>query len=680
MSHKVIVAHPGRQHSFRTAAALKNNNMLACYVTTIYDHNSSLLMKALKKILPRDASERAAGRKCSELQDSDVHCFCEISGLLEILLSRIDKKRIVYRWWHNHTADRFGKKVASLAIKEKVDAVIMYDTTALKCFEILEEQAPNIVRILDCSAANRLYMKTVYENDMDISPEHKGRLLKERGHLFNKKYCLGLKREIDATEVFLAPSNFVKDSLTYSGVKEDKIVVCPYGANFKPEKAIEKNRGEGPLELVYVGNVTAMKGVHYLFKAVDMLGEKVHLTVVGAYDNSDHWLDPYIKTYDFVGRVPHEKVRDYLKKADVFVFPSLGEGLSLSVLEAMSYGLPCIVSENSGANDAILNGINGFIVKPQSINEIQKRILWCCENREKLVQMGVEAQKTSVNYSWGNYEKRLSGIIDDCLANKKKESGLTIYSYKELEIVHELELKALREIIRICDLLNIDYFLIDGAAIGAVRHHGFIPWDDDIDVGMLREDYRRFLKEAPKLLSKQYYLQTPYDGNKNPYFYSKLRINGTEFVEYCNRKLDIHHGVYVDICPFDEVPDNEKSNKKQFNRSQLLIRLFVLRQSPELSRAPNTAKRRALARVRFILHHLMRLVPYHTLSAAIENETTKYNGSEQSAYAFLHYPKRNTDYMLKKELMPLQECEFENLKVKIPFNSDAYLRGIMGNI
>ncbi len=257
--------------------------------------------------------------------------------------------------------------------------------------------------------------------------------------------------------------------------------------------------------------------------------------------------------------------------------------------------------------------------------------------------------------------------------------GLTIYSDDELKRIQHMELEALREMIRVCDALDIEYFLIDGAALGAVRHQGFIPWDDDIDVGMTRENYRRFLSEAPAILSEQYFLQTPYQGKDNPYFYSKLRINGTKFVEYCNRKLNIHQGVYIDICPFDEVPDNERLNQKQFRRCQLLIHLFVLRQSPDLSAAPITVKRRALSVLRKCLHAVIQIVPYKCIAKALEKETTRYNETGQCAFAFLHYPIRKTDYVLKSELYELRKVKFEDLLVNIPHNYDAYLRRHYGN-
>lgn len=82
---------------------------------------------------------------------------------------------------------------------------------------------------------------------------------------------------------------------------------------------------------------------------------------------------------------------------------------------------------------------------------------------------------------------------------------LTIYTEEELKKIQKLETDALKIIIDICEKLEIEYFLIGGTALGAIRHNGFIPWDDDIDIGMTRNNYIRFLKEAPKYLPKGYF-------------------------------------------------------------------------------------------------------------------------------------------------------------------------------
>lgn len=248
-----------------------------------------------------------------------------------------------------------------------------------------------------------------------------------------------------------------------------------------------------------------------------------------------------------------------------------------------------------------------------------------------------------------------------------------VYNKQELIKIQRLELDVLKTIMDICAKVNIECFLIGGTALGSVRHKGFIPWDDDIDVGMTRENYKRFLNEAEKLLPNKYYLQTPYKGDNCPYFYSKLRLNGTEFVEYCNRNAEINHGIYVDIFPFDEVPDDERLNLKQFKKIQRLISIFALRQISDVSVYPVRIFEKLRCGIRHVLHKVIRIIPYKFLINKMEKEFTRYNGTRQSAIACLNFPIRKTEYIKVKELKPLKICTFENITVKIPNEFDAYL-------
>ena len=232
---------------------------------------------------------------------------------------------------------------------------------------------------------------------------------------------------------------------------------------------------------------------------------------------------------------------------------------------------------------------------------------------------------------------------------------LTIYTEEELKKIQELETDALKIIIDICEKLEIEYFLIGGTALGAIRHNGFIPWDDDIDISMTRDNYIRFLKEAPKYLPKGYFLQTPYNEKNNPYYYSKLRIDGTSFIEYCNHKIKMHHGVYVDIFPYDEVPDDEKDNLKQFDNVQKLIRLYSLRQSPDISMKPSTVSQHLKSVIRKVAHYIAYLIPHDYLCKKLEEEITRYNGTGQGAMACLNFPKRKTEYIKTVDLYPLRK-------------------------
>lgn len=133
-----------------------------------------------------------------------------------------------------------------------------------------------------------------------------------------------------------------------------------------------------------------------------------------------------------------------------------------------------------------------------------------------------------------------------------------------LEMLHRLD--------EVCRKYDIDYTLFAGTALGAVRHSGFVPWDDDLDVIMTRENYNRFLSVAKgEIDSERYYLQCEYSDHW-PMFFTKLRKNNTAYMEkYHPRDRLMHQGVYIDIFPCDNLSDSKFVRKLQFLASKVVI-------------------------------------------------------------------------------------------------------------
>ena len=247
------------------------------------------------------------------------------------------------------------------------------------------------------------------------------------------------------------------------------------------------------------------------------------------------------------------------------------------------------------------------------------------------------------------------------------------YSADELDMIQKLELKILKEIIRICKKENIEYFLIGGSALGAIRHGGFIPWDDDIDVGMTRENYDNFLRVAEQYLGEEFYLQSPSSDRRSPYSYSKLMLKGTLFLEYAQRNLKTQSGIYVDIFPFDEVPDNESENERQFKAVQFYKKLYVMRMLPTVSKAPENLIQGLKAILRRCIHYSLKLIPKSLILKKIDQFSRLYNGTNQSAFACLDFPVRNVEYVLKTTLYPLVEHKFEEIIILLPGDFHQYL-------
>ena len=254
------------------------------------------------------------------------------------------------------------------------------------------------------------------------------------------------------------------------------------------------------------------------------------------------------------------------------------------------------------------------------------------------------------------------------------------YTQEELKNIQKIEVNILSDVILVCEQLNITYFIVAGTAIGTIRHNGFIPWDDDIDIGMTREDYDLFIKSAPDLLPKKYYLQTPYSRDAVcPYTFSKVRLNGTKFIEYRNRTQKMNQGIYIDVFPFDEVPDDEKENKKQFKNVRFWKNLYYYRTTPDIDVPPENIKSKLKAIFRRVFYYCLFFINPQYIIRKADEYSKLYNGKNQSALSSLDYPKRNIMYIKKDELYPLRLHKFEDIDVYIPFKCEEYLTNQYGD-
>lgn len=137
------------------------------------------------------------------------------------------------------------------------------------------------------------------------------------------------------------------------------------------------------------------------------------------------------------------------------------------------------------------------------------------------------------------------------------------------------ELEILKFVDKFCQTQDIPYFLSAGTLLGAIRHKGFIPWDDDIDLGMTRENYERFVKLIPEALENtEYMLQTYQTDAGYPLPFLKIINLNTTLVENNAKNGNAKNGVFIDIFPFDIVPDNKFLRWVQIKKCKMLT--FVI--------------------------------------------------------------------------------------------------------
>lgn len=233
----------------------------------------------------------------------------------------------------------------------------------------------------------------------------------------------------------------------------------------------------------------------------------------------------------------------------------------------------------------------------------------------------------------------------------------------------EKELELLKIFIETCEKLNIRYYLMGGTLLGAVRHKGFIPWDDDIDVAMTRTDYNVWIKKAPALIKEKYvFLQTFHSDPQFPTNFAKLRNSNTTFIETSINKLDVNHGIYIDIFPLDYYPE---SSWKQFFFT-LKQKLLTQKISTLFTRSHHTFK----SRIKSIIVFFYPITP---LNAVKSRDKLYQSISSSNLLANL------SGAWGKKEIVPKSwygkgaELEFEGLKVMGPKEWDKWLTQVYGD-
>ncbi len=227
-------------------------------------------------------------------------------------------------------------------------------------------------------------------------------------------------------------------------------------------------------------------------------------------------------------------------------------------------------------------------------------------------------------------------------------------------------LRLLKEFDRVCRVLEIPYVLFAGTLLGAVRHQGFIPWDDDLDVLMLRKDYDRFLKEAPAVLTPDVFYLQKERSEHWPLSFSKLRLNGTTCLEkYHPKDEKIHQGIYIDIFPCDDGCKTGFGRRVQFLASKVVVAKGLDK------RGYDTDSR--MKKIFMALCRVLPLKPFVWLVKHGEKEGATVHSffAAAKSYSKNVFPRR---YLTQRI-----EAEFEGDTYPIPAEYDKLLRELYGD-
>jgi glycosyltransferase involved in cell wall biosynthesis len=229
------------------------------------------------------------------------------------------------------------------------------------------------------------------------------------------KYMTGrMKQEYQQADHIVVHSHFAKKTFTDNGFLEHQVTVCPLGVDMPQEEIILK-RTQKKLQILYVGRVEILKGVHYLLKASEALEAVVDVHIAGSIQPDFlNIAKKYEGKVKFHGQLSKEHLADLYRQTDLLIFPSLYDAFGMTIIEAMSYGLPVIASANSAGPDIISDHENGFVVPPFSSDHLIEKIEWIIKNKELYQGMSISARRrVEDNYSFEKYATKVKAIVSE---------------------------------------------------------------------------------------------------------------------------------------------------------------------------------------------------------------------------------------------------------------------------
>jgi glycosyltransferase involved in cell wall biosynthesis len=371
---KVIVSTAAKFHSFHLAEELQKRGCLARLMTSYYDperngkgydidpslvrtHFPSAMLTYAHRVIPQTKNLPFRSQLAHEVYDRWA-------------ARNLPQGDIVIAWsgWALHT-HRAAKKQGMITVVERGSSHIAYQR------EILARE---------------------YE-ELGVDGE------------LPSNYILAKEMQEYAEADYISiPSTFVRRSFTERGVPE-KLVQVPYGVSLEHFRPVPKE--DNVFRVMHIGG-TVQKGTHYLIQAMRELNlDNSELLLVGSPNSRlQAMINQYEGNCKLISYVPHLELHKTYSQSSVYVLPSIQEGLAMVQAEAMACGVPVICSINTGGEDIICDGADGFVVPARDVEALKEKILYLYEHEAERRAMGRSALKRAQEFTWDRYGERIVEI------------------------------------------------------------------------------------------------------------------------------------------------------------------------------------------------------------------------------------------------------------------------------
>jgi len=239
-------------------------------------------------------------------------------------------------------------------------------------------------------------------------------------------------KSYEIADYIAIPSNFAKKTFLEKGIPEEKLIYVPYGVDLSEFRQVEKQ--DDVFRVVFAGGMNLRKGVHYLLQGFSELNlPNSELVFLGTVNDE---IKPFFRKYSvrssdkfgngdkeilYLGHKPQRELYKYYSQCSVFVIMSIQEGLALVQPQAMACGLPVICTTNTGGEDIIRDGKDGYIIPIRDVDALKEKILYLYENPEEREKMSKSArERVSTGFTWDDYGDRIVKEYERILNSKNQ--------------------------------------------------------------------------------------------------------------------------------------------------------------------------------------------------------------------------------------------------------------------
>ena len=294
------------------------------------------------------------------------------------------------------------KKVAKLLDKKKVQFLHAYEDGAAHSFSNAKKNG------IHCSYELPIaYWQTVrrlLSEEAERYPDWEPTLASTREP---EEKLIRKESELELADCIFCPSEFVLNSIPVEIRKRKPCLIAPFGSP-KCEPLVHNGLKNKVFKLLFVGSMSQRKGLADLFSAIKLLpNEPVSLSILGQPSMPLEFYRKQFLDFEYFPPCSNKKVREIMQMHDALILPSIVEGRALVQQEALSCGLPIIITPNTGGKDLVTEGVTGHIVPIRSPEKIAEKIVSLIENKTSKSEIAENCKKKSSAYSWASYAKKI---------------------------------------------------------------------------------------------------------------------------------------------------------------------------------------------------------------------------------------------------------------------------------